>query len=67
MTYEDGTQRIGYFVQQFLASTDPNRSDLFHEPLYEEHDDQQWQEKSLPRSALISLEDVRSIELFVII
>ena len=55
VTYEDGTQIFGYFGQQSLASTDPNRSDLFLERLYDVDDDQQWQEKSPPRSALIFL------------
>lgn len=62
VTYTDGSRIYGYFGGISLASTDPDRSDLFLERLYDVGEDDQWLEKHPPRSALVSLSDVRSIE-----
>lgn len=57
VTYEDGTVLRGFFGEQSLASSDPERSDLFLERIYGEEDGDEP-----TRSALISLSGVRSIE-----
>ncbi|WGH79096.1 DUF6338 family protein [Jannaschia ovalis] len=62
VTYEDGTIVRGWFGECSLASTDPDRSDLFLERVYSVDQDDQMIEQSPGRSALISLSRVRSIE-----
>jgi hypothetical protein len=62
MTYKDGTQVFGYFGYRSLAATDDRRSDIYLERLYSVDDRGQWSEAEPPRSALLLLDDIRSIE-----
>ena len=62
VSYFDGTTVAGYFGEASLAASDENRSDLYLERLYEIGDDGKWSQATPPRSGLISLKDVRSIE-----
>ena len=62
VTYQDGTTVNGYFGQQSLAATDANRSDLVLERVYDVKEDGTWEDTSPPRSALIYLNQIRSIE-----
>lgn len=62
VTYEDGTIVRGYFGTESLASSDPNRSDLYLERVYSVDGHDQWQEMEPGRSGYISLKGVRSIE-----
>jgi len=62
VTYEDETVVRGHFGAESLAASDPERSDLYLERLYTVDDDDQWIETMPGRSALLSLNNVRSIE-----
>lgn len=62
ITYFDGTTVLGFFGEQSLASSDPERSDLYLERLYRSDDDGSWSQPDPPRSGLINLENVRSVE-----
>lgn len=63
VTYEDGTVVRAYFGPESLASSDPDRSDLYLERLYSVDDSSnQWKEMQPGRSGYISLKGVRSIE-----
>jgi hypothetical protein len=55
VTYEDGTVIRGWFGERSLASSDPDRGDLYLERIYAE-------DEGRPRSALISLDGMRTIE-----
>jgi hypothetical protein len=62
VTYFDGTSVAGYFGENSLASSDPDRSDLYLERLYKVGDEGEWSEPDPARSGLVNLNDVRSIE-----
>lgn len=62
ITFEDGTRIHGYFGENSLAATDPERSDLFLERLYSVGESGDWEEQKPGRSGLITLQNVRSIE-----
>jgi hypothetical protein len=63
VTYKDGTQIFGYYGSDSRAGRDPNRSELYLERMYEPgKDDGQWKEVKPPRSVLLSLSELRSIE-----
>ena len=62
VTYDDYSQIHGYYGTNSLAASDDGPSDLYLEKIFEVMDDNQWQELNPPRSALISLKNVRSIE-----
>ncbi len=62
IVFKDGTNVYGFFGQDSLAASDPNRSDIFLERLYDIGDDGQWSESVPSRSALVALDDIRSIE-----
>jgi len=62
IVFKDGTNVYGFFGQDSLAASDPNRSDIFLERLYDVGDGGQWSESVPSRSALIALDDIRSIE-----
>lgn len=62
VTYADGSRVHGFYGQNSLASNDPARSDLYLERLYAVSEDGQWYEQAPPRSALLTLASVRSIE-----
>ncbi len=62
VTYRDGTEVFGYFGARSLAATDDQRSDIYLERLYSVDAQGQWTEAIPPRSALLVLEDIRSIE-----
>lgn len=62
LTYEDGTVIRGWFGEKSLAASDPVRSDLYLERVYQADDDSQFVEPQPGRSALVSLSGVRSIE-----
>lgn len=62
VSFKDGTVVQGLFGAESLAANDPNRSEIYLERLYEVRDDGQWIEPQPGRSALISLDDLRSIE-----
>lgn len=63
LTFEDGTVISGYFGQNSLAASDPARRDIYLEYLYTQTEDGEWGEPKVKRSAIISLESVRSIEI----
>jgi hypothetical protein len=62
LTFQDGSSIYGFFGADSLASSDPNRSDIYLERLYVVGEDGQWSEPDVRRSALVSLSGVRSIE-----
>ncbi len=62
LTHFDGTVVFGYFGEQSLAANDNNRSDIYLERLYDVDKEGQWADMKPPRSALLSLEGVRSVE-----
>jgi hypothetical protein len=62
VTYKDGMQVFGYFGYRSLAATDDRRSDIYLERLYSVGEDGQWSETMPSRSALLMLDDIRSIE-----
>lgn len=62
VTYADGTVVYGYYGQNSLAASDPDRSDLYLERLYDLDDANRWIPTTPSKSALLSLKDVRSIE-----
>ncbi|MCA8883980.1 MAG: hypothetical protein KDA50_09590 [Rhodobacteraceae bacterium] len=62
LTFEDGTQVRGYFGEESVAASDPTRSDLFLERVYDVDDTNQWTEPVPGRSILISMEALRSVE-----
>ncbi|WP_306116901.1 MULTISPECIES: DUF6338 family protein, partial [unclassified Roseovarius] len=62
LTFQDGVEIYGYFGPESLAANDPARSDIYLERLYDIDEDGQWSEKNIGRSAVISLEGIRSIE-----
>ena len=62
ITYADGTKIAGWFGQESLASTDDRRSDLYLEKAYLIDENGDWKDPDIPRSILVSLTDVRSVE-----
>lgn len=62
ITFEDGTKIAGWFGENSLAATDDTRSDLYLERAYLIDDQGNWKNPSEPRSILISLQNVRSVE-----
>lgn len=62
LTYADGMQVHGYFGENSLAASDPQRSDIYLERLYDVDEAGQWQEKTPPSGALLMLDGIRSIE-----
>jgi hypothetical protein len=66
VTYKDGTQVFGYFGDRSLAATDDRRSDIYLERLYSVDDGGRWSETPTPRSALLMLDDIRSIEFIAV-
>jgi Family of unknown function (DUF6338) len=62
LTFVDGTVVYGLFGDKSMASTDPARSEIYLERLYDVKEDGQWIEKTPPRGALLSLAGIRSIE-----
>ena len=60
--YFDETTVLGFFGENSLAASDPERSDLYLERLYFINESGSWQEPDPPRSGLVNLRDVRSIE-----
>jgi hypothetical protein len=61
VTYFDGTVIYGYFGTQSLASSASDRGDIFIERLYDLVDGV-WTPTEPPKSALLILKDLRSIE-----
>ena len=62
ITYFDDTMVLGFFGTNSLAASDRKRSDIYLERLYVVNDKGEWEEPEPPRSGVISLRDVRSIE-----
>ena len=62
VTYSDGTMVYGYFGPASLAASDAGRSDIYLERLYDVHTDGTWIAASPPKSALLMLRDLRSVE-----
>jgi Family of unknown function (DUF6338) len=62
LTYVDGTVVYGYYGENSLAASDPQRSDIYLERLYDVGADGQWFEKTPSRGALLMLDGIRSIE-----
>ena len=62
LTYDDGTKVYGYFGENSLAASDPERSDIYLERLYDVDDSGQWYEKTPPRGGLLKLDGMRSLE-----
>lgn len=65
ITYEDGTKIGGWFGENSLAATDDNRTDLYLERAYVIGEEGNWTEPRPPRSVLINLNGVRSIEFLI--
>ena len=61
ITYADGAIVYGFFGSDSLASSDPANSDIYLERLYDVKDGV-WIPTSPPKSALLILRDLRSIE-----
>ena len=62
VNFKDGGSVYGFFGQDSLAASDPARSDIFLERLYDVGNEGQWTESKPSRSALIAIDDIRSIE-----
>ena len=62
LTFEDGTRVYGYFGQKSLAGQTWQEGDLYLESIYTAAEDGTLAEADPPRSALISLNGLRSIE-----
>ena len=62
LTYDDGTKVYGYFGENSLAASNPERSDIYLERLYDVDETGQWYEKSPPRGGLLNLDRLRSLE-----
>ena len=62
VTYADGTLVYGYFGANSLAASDAERSDIYLERLYDVKADGTWVATSPAKSALLLLNDLRSIE-----
>lgn len=61
VTYIDGTKVYGFFGSNSLASSDPGNSDIYVERLYDIRDGV-WIPTTPPKSALLILRELRSIE-----
>lgn len=61
VTYHDGTLIYGYFGASSLASSAPDRGDIYLERLYDVVEGV-WTPTEPPKSALLMLRDVRTIE-----
>ncbi|MFC3182613.1 DUF6338 family protein [Cypionkella sinensis] len=61
VTYSDGTIIYGYYGANSLASSAPDRGDIYIERLYDLADGV-WVPTEPPKSALLLLKDLRSIE-----
>lgn len=61
VTYVDGTMIFGYFGPNSLASSAPDRGDIYIERLYDIIEGV-WTPSNPPKSALLMLKDLRSIE-----
>ncbi|KEJ96369.1 hypothetical protein SAMN05444149_103742 [Pseudosulfitobacter pseudonitzschiae] len=62
VTFGDGSQVFGLFGEHSLAASDAEHGDIYLERIYDVSEDGQWQETTPPRSALMSLKDMKSIE-----
>ncbi len=62
LTYADGTKVYGLYGSNSLAATDTARSDIYLERLYDVDDTGRWYEQIPPRSGLLILEGLRSLE-----
>jgi Family of unknown function (DUF6338) len=62
LTFRSGEIVYGYYGPNSRAGRDPARSEIYLERLYIVNSIGQWTETSPPRSALINLTDLRSIE-----
>jgi len=62
ISYFDGTVVAGYFGDRSLAASNPDRRDIFLEYLYGVDGDGEIFQPELRRSAIVSLDHVRSIE-----
>ncbi|NUB46072.1 hypothetical protein GEU84_016865 [Fertoebacter nigrum] len=61
ITYADGTMIYGYFGENSLASSASDRGDIYIERLYDVYEGV-WTPTVPPKSALLLLKDLRSIE-----
>lgn len=61
VTFADGTVVYGFFGANSLASSDPANGDIYIERLYDVRDGV-WQPTEPPKSALLMLRDLRTIE-----
>jgi hypothetical protein len=64
VTLEDGTRIFGLFGSHSHAGRDPERSELLLERVYELDDAENWVEADPPRSVLIRLAKLKTIEFF---
>ena len=62
LTFNDGLVIYGYFGEQSLAATDPDRSDIYLERLYTLSKDGRWVEADPARGVWVSLSELRLIE-----
>ena len=58
VTFADGSTVKGFFGTNSLASSDPTNGDIYIERLYSN----EWVPSEPPKSALLMLRDLRSIE-----
>ena len=61
VTFSDGTTVYGFFDASSLASSDPANGDIYLERLYDVREGI-WVPTMPPKSALLMLRDLRSIE-----
>lgn len=62
VTFKDGTQLPGYYGKSSRVGRDPQRSEIYLQRLYRIGADGTWEELVPPRSILVNISDVRSIE-----
>lgn len=62
LTFSDGVVIYGYFGEQSLAATDPDRSDIYLERVYSLTDKGAWVEADPARGVWVSLAGLRLIE-----
>ena len=62
VTYTDGHVVYGLFGKRSLSSRDQERGGVYLERLFQKGDDGNWLDINPPRSAWISMQNVRSVE-----
>ena len=63
ITFTDGTEIAGYFGESSLAASNRELRDIYLEHLYSVGESGELADPEVPRSALVNLADVRSVEI----